>query len=76
MATSIVVTKKAFGYTLIIDGDGRRPFHAVVGYHPEDAVRVLLHAWEIYRDDGAGVTVDVPPEIEAAISASGPIPWC
>jgi hypothetical protein len=76
MATVITVSKHSFGYVVTLGGLGGRPFSYVLqSHHPDVAATAVLHEWENHRHDFDGVTVNVPPEVEAAIRARGPLPW-
>jgi hypothetical protein len=73
--TVIKISKHSYGYVIYINGSGRG-FTSVLGsHHPSVAAEAAIRVWEDYRNAADGLTVEVPPEVEAIIAERGRIPW-
>ena len=73
--TVIKVSKHSYGYVIYINGSGRG-FTSVLGsHHPSVAAEAAVRVWKDYGDEAVGLTVEVPPEVEATIAERGGIPW-
>jgi hypothetical protein len=73
--TVIKISKHSYGYVIYINGSGRG-FTSVLGsHHPSVAAEAAIRVWEDYRNAADGLTVEVPPEVEAIITERGRIPW-
>ena len=75
MQTLIKVSKYSYGYVIYINGKGRGFTDVLGSHHPAVAAEAAIRVWEDYRNQADGLTVEVPPEVEAIISARGPLPW-
>jgi hypothetical protein len=75
MRTVIKVSKHSYGYVIYINGSGRGFTNVLGSDHAGVAAEAALRAWEEYAYKGDGLTIEVPPEVEAIIAARGPIPW-
>jgi hypothetical protein len=72
---TIIVSKRSYGYVIEIAGNGRAFTDVLGSQHPESAAEALLALWEHQRNYSDDITVELPPEVEAIVSARGTIPW-
>jgi hypothetical protein len=75
MGAVIKVSKHSYGYVIYIKDSGRAFTNVLGSDHAAVAADAAIRAWEEYVIKAHGVTIEVPPEVEAIIAARGPIPW-
>lgn len=75
MRTLIKVSKHSYGYVIYINGNGRGFTNVLGSHNASAAAEAAIRTWEEYRNQGGGVKVELPPEVEAIIAAGRRIPW-
>jgi hypothetical protein len=72
MQTVIKISKHSYGYVIYTNGSGRGFTNVLGSHHPSVAAEAAIRAWEDYHDQGDGLAIEVPPEVEAIIAARAP----